>query len=473
MILVLQQRPMPMKTTSIFPRAVVLASLVGLALVARAEVLTVEAGQAIQAAVNRAKAGDTIRVLPGTYRETIFIDKENITLQGVIVDGKWPVMDGGGKLNDGILASGHGVVIQRFWVKGYKGNGIMTQGANNYRIVDNYVDGGFYGIFPQFGKNGLVARNWITRVEDAGIYVGMSDNVDIIANEAWVNVIGIESENSRDVLIEGNLVHDNSAGLAITLIPGLPVKDAARTTMRHNFIVNNNGKNFAPPGSAAATTPPGVGVLLIAVKDATLEGNVIARNNTTAVMTSDHATFGMPADPKLDPFPANLAILDNQFMENGLKPTSSFKSLLKSAGMARADLFATGKERDSCIASPKALATIGTKRWKECEPGRTTAALKTAMLAEPVKSPPLTVEQKGRLTYLAVCTGCHAYNAQLHGPSMLAIKALYQGNADGLAKYAASPERKRKDFAEMPKQDYLGPEVLKSVATYILNDLQN
>ena len=162
------------------------------ALSAHAEVLTVEAGQSIQAAVNQAKAGDTIRVMPGTYRETVFIDKENITLQGVVVDGKWPVMDGGGKLNDGILASGHGVVIQRFWVKGYKGNGIMTQGANNYKIIDNYVDGGFYGIFPQFGKNGLVARNRITRVEDAGIYVGMSDNVDIIANEAWANVIGID-----------------------------------------------------------------------------------------------------------------------------------------------------------------------------------------------------------------------------------------------------------------------------------------
>lgn len=462
-----------MSTLSIFSRAVVAASVLGAALGVRAEVFTVEAGKSIQASVNLAKPGDTIRVMPGLYRETVFIDKENITLTGVIVDGKWPVMDGGGKLNDGILASGHGVVIQRFWIKGYKGNGIMTQGANNYKILDNYVDGGFYGIFPQFGKNGLVARNRVTRVEDAGIYVGMSDNVDVIANETWANVIGIESENCRDVLIEGNLVYANAAGLAITLIPGLPVKDAARTTMRHNFINDNNGKNFAPPSSAAATTPSGVGILLVGVKDATVEGNIIARNNTTAVMTTDHATFGMPADPKLDPFPANLAILENQFADNGLKPGSAFQALLKTAGVPRADLFATGKERDSCISSPKAIATVGTKRWKECEPGRSTAALKTAMLAEPVKSPALSIDQKGRLTYLAVCTGCHAYNTQLHGPSMLAIKALYQGNPEGLAKFAANPVRKRKDFAEMPKQDYLGPEVLNAVAKYILTELQN
>jgi parallel beta-helix repeat protein len=461
-----------MKTTKPLALALAACALVA-GLGARAEVLTVEAGQSIQAAVTKAKPGDTIRVMPGTYRETVFIDKENITLQGVIVDGKWPVMDGGGKLNDGILASGHGVVIQRFWVKGYKGNGIMTQGANNYKIVDNYVDGGFYGIFPQFGRNGLVARNRVTRVEDAGIYVGMSDNIDVVANETWGNVMGIESENCRDVLMEGNYVWGNATGMVAILIPGLPVKDAARTVIRNNFIIDNNGRNFAPASSAAANTPSGVGVLLVGVKDATVEGNLIKGNDTAAVLTSDHATFGMPADPKIDPFPANLAILDNHFADNGRKPARTMQAVLKTAGVKRVDLFATGKERDSCIASPKAITSIGTKRWKECEPGRTSAALKTAMLAEPVKSPPLTAEQKGRLTYLAVCTGCHAYNTQLHGPSMLAIKALYQNNPDGLAAYAANPQRKRKDFAEMPRQDYLGPEVLKSVATYILTELQN
>ena len=458
---------------NLLQRSLVIAGLALSLLSAHAETLIVKAGESVQAAVNKAKPGDTIQVMPGVYRETVFIDKENITLQGVIVDGKWPVMDGGGKLNDGILASGHGVLIQRFWVQGYKGNGIMTQGANNYKIIDNYVDGGFYGIFPQFGKNGLVARNRTTRVEDAGIYVGMSDNVDVIGNEAWGNVIGIESENSRDMLIEGNYLHDNTNGLAITLIPGLPVKDAARTTIRHNFVIGNNLKNFAPPSSIAASMPSGVGILLLGVKDSTIEGNIITRNRTSAILTSDHATFGMASDTKVDPFPTNIAILDNHYADNGNQPIDAFKMVLKTAGVKRVDLFATGKERDSCISNPQAIASIGTKRWKACDPGRTSAALKTAMLPEPVRSPPLTLTQKGRLTYLAVCTGCHAYNTQLHGPSMLAIKALYQGDPDGLARYAANPVRKRKDFAEMPNQSYLGADVLKAVSNYILNELKN
>lgn len=458
---------------SSFQRPVLFAFLTLALASAQADTLTVQAGESIQAAVNKAKAGDTIQVMPGTYRETVFIDKENITLQGVVLDGKWAVLDGGGKLNDGVLASGHGVTVQKLWIRGYKGNGIMTQGANNYKILDNYVDGGFYGIFPQFGRNGLVARNRITRVEDAGIYVGMSDNVDVVGNEAWGNVIGIESENSRDMLVEGNYLHDNTNGVAITLIPGLPVKDAARTTVRQNFIINNNLKNFAPPSSIAASVPSGVGVLLLAVKDSTVEGNILVGNQTTAVLTTDHATFGMASDTKVDPFPANLAILDNHFSDNGNKPVATFKTVLKTAGVQRVDLFATGKERDSCVSNIKAISSIGTKRWKECAPERTTMTMKTAMLPEPVKSMPLTLDQKGRLTYLAVCTGCHAFNTQLHGPSMVAIKALYQGNPNALAKYAANPVRKRKDFAEMPQQDYLGEDVLKAVANYILNDLKN
>ena len=103
--------------------------------------LTVAEGESIRAAVVRAQPGDTIRVLPGTYRETVFIDKDNIHLQGVVQAGRWPVLDGEGRLSDGILASGHGVTIERMWVKRFKGNGIMTQGSNNYRIVHNVVEG--------------------------------------------------------------------------------------------------------------------------------------------------------------------------------------------------------------------------------------------------------------------------------------------------------------------------------------------
>ncbi len=449
------------------------AAALGLQSVTNAETLRVAAGQSIQAMVNQATAGDTILVAPGTYRETVYIDKENITLIGEIVKGKRAMLEGGGKLNDGILASGNGVTIQGFSVRGFKGNGIMTQGANNYKIIDNLVQNGFYGIFPQFGRNGLVARNRISGVEDAGIYLGMSDNVDLIANEAWGNVLGIEAENSRNVLMEGNYVHDNTAGMAASLFSGLPIKDGKDIIIRNNFIINNNLKNFAPASSIAASVPSGIGVLLLGVKTSSVEGNLIKDNNSAGIIATDLTTFGLATDTKVDPIPDGLQILANTFVNNGTKPVSPFKEMVKVAAQGPADIIASGKERNSCISNRTSLVEIGTKKWTECSPVATTAALRTATLAQPYAAPVLSAEQKGRLTYLAVCTGCHAFNTQIHGPSILSIRALYEGNAEGLSKYIANPVKKRKDFPDMPKQDYLGEEVLKSVSNYILTELKN
>ena len=48
------------------------------------EVRIVNDGESIQDAVNAASPGDTIRIMPGTYSETVYIDKDGIRLIGVI-----------------------------------------------------------------------------------------------------------------------------------------------------------------------------------------------------------------------------------------------------------------------------------------------------------------------------------------------------------------------------------------------------
>ena len=118
-------------------------------------ILTVKNGESIQAAVSKAKPGDTIQVMPGLYKETVFIDKDNIAIVGVIKDGDWPVMDGERKLNDAILYSGNGVRIENMKIGHFKGNAIMGQAGNNFIIRHNWiVDTGVYGIFPEFGNIG-------------------------------------------------------------------------------------------------------------------------------------------------------------------------------------------------------------------------------------------------------------------------------------------------------------------------------
>jgi hypothetical protein len=50
--------------------------------IAAADAAVLVASKSIQAAVNEAKPGDTIFVPPGTYRETVRVLKDNITILG-------------------------------------------------------------------------------------------------------------------------------------------------------------------------------------------------------------------------------------------------------------------------------------------------------------------------------------------------------------------------------------------------------
>ncbi len=461
--------------SDVVARRLALATILASNLVAatQAATLTVAEGESIRAAVVRAQPGDTIRVLPGTYRETVFIDKDNIHLQGVVQAGRWPVLDGEGRLSDGILAAGHGVTIERMWVKRFKGNGIMTQGSNNYRIVHNVVEGPcFYAIFPQFGRNGLVAYNIVSKSDDAAIYVGMSDGVDILHNETYDSIIGIETENSRNALIEGNYVHGNVMGIATTMLPGLPVKTAERTIIRNNFVVANNTKNFAPAGAITAAAPAGLGILVLGTDTTTVEGNLIRDNKSAGILVAETTFFVSTPDSKMDPFPDGVRILRNTFIGNGAEPQDTIKGLLEVAGLEKGvDLLATGKGRDNCVSDRESISSLGIRRFADCAADATSAGTRTARPAQPVTAPSYSKAQVGRMTYLAVCTGCHTYDSRLIGPPMIAVKALYANDAKGMAEWIARPVRKRPDYPEMPPQDYLPTDVREAVASYILNEL--
>ena len=64
------------------------------------KIISVKPGESIQSAVATAQPGDTVQILPGTYHETVYIDKDDIALVGVIHGADWPTLDGERKRND-------------------------------------------------------------------------------------------------------------------------------------------------------------------------------------------------------------------------------------------------------------------------------------------------------------------------------------------------------------------------------------
>lgn len=435
------------------------------------EVHVVNQGESIMAAVKLAKPGDTIQVMPGTYNETVYIDKDSIRILGVIKQGQWPTMHGNGELNDAILYSGNNIVVENMKITKYKGNGIMGQAGNNFEIRNNLiVDTGVYGIFPQLGKNGIVEYNIISGIEDAAIYVGMSDNIHVAHNHVFSNVAGIEIENSRHAIVENNLVYDNTGGILAFVTPGLPIKTTYDVIIRNNFVHNNNHKNFGAPGSTVAGIPPGTGILVMAADDVIIEDNVITDNKTAGILITDHHhAANITIDPESEPNADRVSILNNTMVNNGYDTIDEVKALaLTEFKSGSIEIVRVGGSKDSCIINRHQYITVGIDDFAECNYTNTDDVI-SYILDEPVPARKIEGKDQGKIAYLGVCTGCHAYTGQLIGPPIKDIQSIYQGNPEALASYIAKPFKKRPTFPEMPPQNYLPEETRLAVAEYVLS----
>jgi parallel beta-helix repeat protein len=407
--------------------------------------------------------------MPGTYRETVYIDKDDIAIVGVIRGDAWPTLEGEGKRNDAVLYSGNGVRVENLKIKSFKGNGIMGQSGNNFVIRHNWIlNAGVYGIFPELGQNGLVEQNILTGIEDAAIYIGMSDNIHVAHNEVFGNVAGIEIENSRHAIVEDNMVTDNAGGILAFITPGLPLKTCQDVIIRHNFVLANNHSNFAAPGSIVSGVPPGSGVVIMAADDVVLDQNIIRDNKNAGVIIIDHKMFpNVTPDPEADPNPDRVQILQNFFANNGTEPITEVKALMLTELTTQGpDVIAAGA-RDSCALDRSAFKAVGLGKWGVCQ-RRSTADVATYLLDHPVAPRRIDTADRGKLLYSAICAGCHATNQRLVGPAVQAIQAIYDGNAQGIADFIANPVKKREDYPAMPPQAHLSPEMRLAVAQYML-----
>ncbi len=409
-------------------------------------IIEVRDGESIRQAVSDAEEGTVIRIYPGRYNETVFIDKNDIHLQGVIKGGKWPVLDGEKKRNDGILYSGNDIVIENLKIINYKGNGVMGQAGNNFVIRNNWVkDAGIYGIFPEFGKNGLIEHNIISGIADAAIYVGMCDNIDVRYNEVRDNVAGIEIENSRKVLVEGNYAHNNTGGIFALITPGLPIKTCKDVIFRNNYVVNNNHENFGPEGSIVGKLPKGTGIIVLAADQVTMENNFVMGNDNVGIAISDLSFTGnKDKDPETDPYPDSIVILDNFMANNGNNPVG----LVKQLGQARMsdkglDIMAgEGEGKGSCINDISRYRTWGLDGFASCPPA-STRDISSYMLPKPAEQRDVDLERETEIVFYGVCSGCHAYNTRLIGPPIKDLQAMYKNNPEGIAEVIKDPHIQR------------------------------
>jgi parallel beta-helix repeat protein len=328
---------------------------------AEAKTIVVKPGQSIQAAVDKAKAGDRVLVKPGTYREdghpcptepshmcAVSIEKNGIRLVGVRSKRKVVLQardgqDEGiavGKSGDGAACLTdaskrvHGSLVRRLTVRGFEDDGVFLLCVDHWRVTHvRAVDNNEYGVFPSHTVNGRLDHSFASGANDTGHYIGQSRQARVDHNVAKGNVSGFELENSTHITADHNLATGNTAGFLSFALPNLDVKANSNNRLDHNRAIRNNKANTClEPGDDVCAVPPGTGFLLLAVDRNHVVANRVRGNHSFGIALTNYCVARNLSQQDcaaldIDPNPDGNRIRDNRVSGNGTAPDPSFPSV--------------------------------------------------------------------------------------------------------------------------------------------------
>jgi parallel beta-helix repeat protein len=234
----------------------------------------------IQEAVDAARAGDTIKVAPGTYAEGVTVNKK-LTIQGAlapasraqdprfasIVDPPPTV----GLATPGFNLLANDVVIQGFSIGDFDGDaspdvggegtlGIQTSPSfSGYKLLKNVIEFNTFGIYlnSSGGKPSTVSANTI-RNNNEGL-----DLLPAAGNGIY------SDQGARNITISANNITDQSNTAII--FAGLVGTPQEKLTISANQI------------GSASRNDSGAEILLINVTNSTVKANVLWNSNSHAI----------------------------------------------------------------------------------------------------------------------------------------------------------------------------------------------
>jgi parallel beta-helix repeat protein len=268
------------------------------------KVIKVKPGESIQAAIDKAKPGDTIKVARGTFHENVAITKNDITLRGagsgkhgtVLVPPDEPTPnvcafedEEGMLVFDGICVAGAftpdpfelgepvvGTTISGFHIKGFPSFGVILLNANDSivkRVQASFNEG--YGISGFILSGIKLLHNYAHDNVEPGFYVGDSPNAQavIVGNRADHNEFGIFLRDASHGVVRHNKVRDNCLGIFV-LETGEP-DPAGDWRVTKNRVRHNNEACPDTPGGDLS----GGGIVLAGPDRVTVSRNKVFGNS--------------------------------------------------------------------------------------------------------------------------------------------------------------------------------------------------
>jgi parallel beta-helix repeat protein len=322
--------------------AAALLSTALLATAAQAKTIKVVANgttEAIQTAINAANPYDTVMVPPGTYSgPTVKVETSNLTLKGsktAIIDatGNTYGLTVGTKLtfDEGPTCPAYSVSSFRIIglsIRNAEETGIFLFGVDGFHVTSgSYLDNGEYGIFPRCSREGLINGNSGGGGDDATIYVGVDNGVTVEKNKLTNGELGIELESTDNTIVRKNTLRENTTGIFVIVLPGLPKSSTEKALIEENSVISNNRANPFPPVCEGPEEPPGcveeffddlqllpsgTGILNVGGHDVTIRNNVVKSNDTVGVGVVE-SPFGFGSSN-------NTRVTGNTIKKNGESP---------------------------------------------------------------------------------------------------------------------------------------------------------
>ncbi|MEV7403473.1 right-handed parallel beta-helix repeat-containing protein [Streptomyces sp. NPDC091267] len=257
----------------------------------------VHPGQSIQAAVDAARPGDTIVVRPGTYRESVLINKPGLTLRGsgnrtVIVPGASGAQPDNAcaKAGNGVCVLGtaqhtvNHVSVRSLTVAGFASNGVWASWTDRLEVrAVTAESNGTWGIAQQRSTRSDIRDSTARANGDAGIFVANSVDEEggatdtrgtrVRGNTVTDNRIGFTARRVRNLSVSDNTFTANCSGVFVVGDEGTP--KAGAMTIRSNRITGNNKFCAATPRLPAIQ---GSGIVLTGTEATEVRSNVIRDN---------------------------------------------------------------------------------------------------------------------------------------------------------------------------------------------------
>ena len=250
----------------------------------------------IQKAVNKARAGDTIRVKNGTYREAVKINgrgKRYLKLVGNPGHPEKVLLRARGKMQNAIFVNdADQVSVDGFMARDYVANGFFFTNLNGYtmnHLIARHT--GVYGLYAFNTIGGTIKNSEAYYVNDGAFYIGQTPPQDkpiqsLVTNvDGWGSPIGFSGTNMRYVTITKSRFYNNAIGIVPDSEDDEKFPPPEKNVIIDNDVFWNNFNYHAghPPFNVrqdgnAALAPVGTGILLFGGKGNRVENNRVYGN---------------------------------------------------------------------------------------------------------------------------------------------------------------------------------------------------